>query len=100
MSSSTSSPADADRVVQDAHRYVRALRRFYSLLLTSALVVAIAVAVNLATSPGRWWFLWVVFGMAIAVAVSAIQTFGARRWLGSAWEQRKLSEILERDRRA
>lgn len=66
----------------EAQRFVRRLRKFYSLLGVSVLVIALTATINVLTSPGRWWFVWVVFGMGIAVAFSAFDLFAMRRVLG------------------
>ena len=81
-----------------ARRYVKALREFYGLVLLSFAVVAVTGAVNVLTSPGRWWFLWVAFGMAVAVLFSSVRVFGRSRLFGADWEARHIQRYLERDR--
>jgi hypothetical protein len=83
--------------VAAARRYVKRLRDFYLLLATAVIVVAIAAAVNLAAG-GRLWFPWVIFGFAIAIGFAAFDTFGRHRLLGRDWQERKLREVLERQR--
>lgn len=91
---------DPDAPLLDtARRDVRRLRKFYSLLGTSLLVVALTAVVNVLTSPGRWWFLWVVFGLGVAIAFSAFDLFARRRWLGPDWERRQVQKRLEEMRR-
>lgn len=81
---------------REARRYVKALREFYGLVFTSFAVIAITGAVNVLTSPGRWWFAWVALGMAVAVLFSALRLFGRSRFLGAAWEARQIQRYLER----
>lgn len=90
MSSETSLVAE-----EEARRYVRALREFWWLLLVAVLVVAACATVNLLTAPGRWWFVWVVFGFGVALAFKAVRLFALRNFLGSEWEERKVREYLE-----
>lgn len=81
-----------------ARRHVRELRGFYKLLAIAGLVIAVTFVVNLIRSPGHWWFLWVVFGLGIAVAFRGVKLALDGRLLGADWEARKTREYLERDR--
>jgi fatty acid desaturase len=81
-----------------ARKQIKRLRDFYVLCGTALLVIALTAVVNLVTDPGRLWFLWVVFGFALAIGFSALDVFARDRVLGPAWEERKLREILERQR--
>ena len=94
-SSPTLDPADR----RAARRHVKCLRDFLQLCVTAVLVVALTAAVNLMTSPGRLWFLWVVLGFAIALGMAALETFGRGRWFGRAWQERKMREFLARQAR-
>ena len=80
----------------EARKYVKRLREFYQLCVVAVLVIALTATVNLLTSPDRLWFPWVIVGFALALAFSAWDTFGSRRWLGSAWQERKVREYLQR----
>jgi len=74
-------------------RHVHRLRGFYTLLATAVLVIALTATVNLVTAPDRLWFLWVVFGFAVAIAFSALDVFGRHLWLGPAWERRQIERL-------
>lgn len=89
-------PAES-RQIAEARRHVNRLREFYQLLATAAIVIAIAAIVYLAAG-GSLWFPWVIFGFAIAIGFSAFDTFGRNLWLGRDWQERKLREVLERQR--
>jgi len=80
----------------EARAYVHSLRQFYRLLLTAAVVIALTGTINYISSRGYWWFLWVVFGLAIAIAFSGINLLLRGRVFGSAWEERKVREYLDR----
>jgi uncharacterized protein (DUF983 family) len=94
-------PTESDSTSREtrARAYVRDLRAFYRLLITAALVLALTFTINLVTSPGRWWFLWVGFGFSVAIAFSGLNLLLHGRVLGAAWEERKVREYLERDPR-
>src|SRR5258706_11538663 len=83
----------------EARAYVQRLRQFYRLLLTAAVVIALTGTINYIWLHGYWWFLWVVFGFAIAIAFSGINLLVRGRLLGSAWEERKVREYLDRGQR-
>jgi uncharacterized membrane protein YdbT with pleckstrin-like domain len=80
--------------LKEARRYVRKLRDFHTLLLTAVAVIALTATIKLITSPERLWFLWVVFGLAIAIVFSAIGVFGRGHWLGPDWERRETDRRL------
>jgi hypothetical protein len=91
----TRPPADLDADRADARKYVKRLRSFYQLLAVAVLVTALSAAVNLMTG-GRLWFYWVIVGFGIALAFSALETFGRHLWLGREWQERKLRAVLAR----
>lgn len=82
--------------MQEARRYVKRLRDFYQLVLVALLVIALSAVVNWLKSPGHWWVQWVVLGFGIAIAFSALDTFGRNLWLGRAWQDRKAREYIDR----
>jgi fatty acid desaturase len=91
----TLEPAD----LRAARRHVKRLRDFLQLCVTAVLVIALTAGVNVMTSPGRLWFLWVVLGFAIALGMAALETFGRDLWLGREWQERKMREFLARQAR-
>ncbi len=92
-------PAEPDSAeLRETRRYVRRLRDFYTLLATAVLVIALTATINLVTAPHRLWFLWVVFGFAVAVAFSALRVFGRSLWLGPDWERRQIERRLRQGR--
>ncbi len=55
----------------------RAKRRFYRHLARYLIFSVFFVVLNLATSPGNWWFFWPIFGWGIAIANHAFRAFGS-----------------------
>lgn len=94
-SQSTHNPADP----RAARRHARRLRDFIPLCVLAVPAIALTAGVNLATSPHRLWFLWVVLGFAIALAIVSLETFGRDLWLGRAWQERKMREFLAQQAR-
>lgn len=81
---------------QEARRHVHTLRGTCSLLLTAIAAVAPTAVVNFNFSPGRWWFTWVAFGLAIALTLSAIHRFGLRLRPGPNGKQRRIDRRLQK----
>jgi hypothetical protein len=91
--------ATSDERLRQARKHVKRLRGLYQLCVVAVLVVALTAAINLLTSPRYLWFLWIAFGFSVAITFSALELFGRSLWFGPDWEQRKLREYLDRERR-
>ena len=81
---------------EEARKRVSEIRDFYQHLITYVIINAALVGINLMTSPHYLWFLWALLGWGIGVALHALTTFGGL-W-GKAWEERKIKEIMGKDR--
>ena len=95
--------ADLDRgipadVLARARRRVRRLRGFYMHASVYLIVMTAMIAMNLITSRQRIWFPFPMLGWGFGLAVHGLMTFGIGRWLGADWEERKVAEILARER--
>ena len=93
-------PDDSNEATREARAraYIRDLRAFYRLLGTAVLVIAMTFTINLVVTPGRWWFLWVVFGFGVALAMAGANLLLKGRFFGAEWEERKVREYLERNK--
>lgn len=80
-----------------ARRRVREQRGFYFHLIIYVLVGAFLVGVNVKTSPDDLWVVYPLIGWGIGIAFHAVSAFSDGIW-GKAWEERKIKEILERDK--
>lgn len=88
-----------DRVKYErARKRVKELKGFYRHLAVYLLVNAFLLVINLVTSPYELWFYWPLLGWGIAVLIHAASVFGGERFWGKDWEDRKIKEILEKDR--
>ncbi len=79
-----------------ARKEVGALRRLYQHVLTFVLVNAGLAALNFATRPDRPWFLWVLAGWSVWLAIHAVGMFARGRLFGPGWEERKVRELMAR----
>ena len=76
------------------------LRGFYTHLSTFIVVNLFLLAVNLLTDRHSLWFYWVLLGWGIGLAAHAIQVYAGGTWFGRDWEERKIRELMDRNRPA
>lgn len=76
-----------------AKERVEKLKGFYGNLISYCVVIPILIFVNLSTSNFQWfWFPMLGWGMGLTF--HALETFG----VGKNWEERKIQEILNKDK--
>jgi 2TM domain-containing protein len=89
----------------DQERYERAkqrvdiLRGFYVHAIVFVIVNLGLAAYNLATSPDRMWFIAVLGGWGIGLIAHGAYALGSGRFLGEAWQERKIREEMDREHR-
>lgn len=91
------------RNIQDS-KYLRAkerieeVKKFYSKLMRSALLIVFLAGVNYYTNEWRYmWFLWAALGIGIGLVSNAIKVFGMTPFLNKNWEERKIRELMNAD---
>jgi 2TM domain len=94
-SSDSNESASAER----ARRRLVSEKGFYVHLVTYVLVIAGLFIINVLTGHGRWWFVWPAVGWGIGIAVHALSAFGLIGLLGRDWEERRLKELIDEERR-
>jgi hypothetical protein len=81
-----------------AQRKVEEIKGFYGNLYSFILVNIGLMILNLVTYPNYLWFLWPFFGWGIGVAIHAMSVFNLMPFLGADWEEKKIREIMERNK--
>lgn len=88
------------------HKYLRAkqrvakLKKFYSGLMFYVLFIIAMAGLNYYTNQWRYpWFLWAVLGWGIGIIFQASEVFGWSSLFGKNWEERKLKEYMDEERR-
>lgn len=81
-----------------AKKRVEEIKGFYLHLVSYLFVNAALVVINLLTSREYLWFIWPIIGWGIGLIVHAFTVYGG--FWGKAWEERKIKEIMEKDKRA
>ncbi|MCI9844770.1 2TM domain-containing protein [Flavobacterium pectinovorum] len=89
--------AEADRYYE-AQKKVKQIREFYEHLTVFVLVNPIVIAVNLMTSPGYLWFVWCLMGWGVGVVLHGLKAFEYMPFFDKKWEERKIQEILEKEK--
>jgi hypothetical protein len=88
-----------DEIARRAHRRLARLKAFYGHLTVYVVVNLALHGINLA-SGRRYWAIWPLLGWGIAIALQAAATFDwPMRLLSPDWEDRKLREFADAERR-
>jgi hypothetical protein len=91
--------SDEQELYANARKRVEELKGFYSHALIYIVVNLGLMGLNLLTSPGYYWFVWPMLGWGIGLVAHGFSVFGAGRLFGPEWEQRKIRELVEKERR-
>jgi hypothetical protein len=81
-----------------ARQQVRRIKAFYLHAMIFVLVNVLLMAINLATSPDKWWSVWPLLGWGVGLVAHGIAVFGFGGIWGPEWEERKIREIVEKRR--
>ena len=83
-----------------AHARVQVIKGFYVHALAFVMVNIALLAINLLAG-GVWWFYWPLIGWGIGLGLHAFGVFGfggGGPW-GREWEERKVREMMDKERR-
>jgi hypothetical protein len=91
--------ANEQESYERAKKRVEELKSFYSHLFVYLAVNAGLFLLNIITSPRHLWFYWPLIGWGIGLAIHGLSVFGTQNLLGKDWEEKKIKEILEKEKR-
>jgi len=86
--------------ISDSNKYIRAKKRvdelkgFYGNLIAYSVVIPFLIFINYQTAWDFKWFWFPVFGWGLGLIIQAFKVFG----YGSDWEERKIREIMNKDK--
>ena len=81
-----------------AKERLKVLKGFYSNLITYVIINVVLIIINLVTNPDQLWFYWVTIFWGIGIIFHAFNVFArGRKFLGEAWEEKKIKEIIEKE---
>lgn len=81
-----------------AQKKVEELKGFYGNLASYIIFIGGLMALNLITYSDYLWFLWPAAGWGIGVVFHALKVFNYMPFLGSDWEEKKIREIMEKEK--
>jgi hypothetical protein len=77
-----------------AKQRVKEMKEFYGNLISYCVVIPFLIFINYSTYWGFQWFWFPLFGWGIGVTIHGFSVFG----YGSEWEERKIQEIMNKDK--
>lgn len=80
-----------------ARKRAKEIRGFYLSLSMYAVIIPILWVINLSTGT-RLWAHWPTFGWGLGLVVQALTVFAGRSFFGPEWEQKKVDEIMAREK--
>ena len=78
-----------DESLEEARRYVRRKRIFYTVLGIWLALSLMWFLIDLADDSSSWWFYWPMLGTGIGVAITGIVLLGIGGIFGAEWERRR-----------
>jgi len=85
-------------MLSKVQKQVKEMKIFYLHLMAYCVVIALLMVINVITYPFYLWFLWPVLGWGIPIAFHAMSVFNMTPFLGQGWEQRKIEELIEKEK--
>ncbi|MEO0073433.1 MAG: 2TM domain-containing protein [candidate division WOR-3 bacterium] len=84
-----------------ARERVGAQRSFFVHLITYLLVNLMLFILNAVSrsSGSGWWFFWPLIGWGIGLFAHGFSVFGAFGLFNSAWEERQIEKLVEKEKR-
>jgi hypothetical protein len=93
---SRDNPLPTDEVREEARRYVRRKRIFYTVLGVWLALCLMWLAIDLLDDSSSFWFYWPMLGTGIGVAITGIVLLGIGGLFGADWERRETEKYLRR----
>ena len=81
-----------------AKERVEEIKGFYVHLFIYIVVNIGLILLDVLTSPLQLWFYWPLLGWGIGLIAHAFSVFGIRGMFGKEWEERKIKEIMEKEK--
>ncbi len=87
-----------DERYKAAKERVSEIKSFYVHLFIYVIVNLGLFLLNILTSPTALWFYWPLFGWGIGLIAHAVSVFGLKGIIGKDWEEKKIKEIMDREK--
>ena len=89
---------EEERLYRRAKKKVKELRGFYYHLICYITVIPLLIFINLMFTPEFLWFFFSLIGWGLGLAFHAMEVFGYNPFLGKNWEERKLKELMDKEK--
>jgi hypothetical protein len=89
----------------ESSKYLRAveqveeIKAFYGGLIAYCIVIPIIIYINLEYVPQFHWFWFPMLGWGIGMIFQGFKAFSYNRFLGKNWEERKIKEFMQSDKK-
>lgn len=81
-----------------AKKKVEEIKAFYGNLASYIVVITGLAILNIITYPEHLWFIYPAVGWGIGVMMHAFKAFDYMPFLNNDWEERKVKELMEKDK--
>jgi hypothetical protein len=88
--------ARSNEALEEARRYVRRKRIFYTVLGIWIALSLMWFAIDMLEGGSGTWFYWPMLGSGIVVAIVGISLLGIGGLFGVEWERREIDRYLRR----
>jgi 2TM domain len=92
----STSAAVRDEAREEARRYVRRKRIFYTVVGIWLGLCVMWLTIDLLDDSSSFWFYWPMLGTGIGVAITGLVLLGIGGLFGADWERRQVDKYLER----
>jgi hypothetical protein len=87
---------DRDGARNEARRWVRRKRIFYTILGAYLALSLMWFAIDMLDDSTSLWFYWPMLGTGLVVVVTGLALFGLGGLFGADWERRQVDKYMER----
>lgn len=87
-----------DESYDRARKKIEELKGFYGHFIAYIIINVFLALINLFTTPGFWWFLFVTFFWGLALIAHGISVFSRHVLFSKKWEERKIKEYMEKEK--
>lgn len=84
---------------QEVKKQVEEIKGFYGHLVSFIVVMAALIFVNLRFTPTYLWFFYPMLGWGTGLFFHAVRVFHWFPFMGKGWEEKKIKEFMEEERR-
>ncbi len=87
-----------ERSYRRAKKKVNEIKGFYYHLACYIVVIPVIIFINLTFTPEFLWFFFSMIGWGLGLAFHGMEVFGYHPFLGKGWEERKLKELMDKEK--